>query len=53
MSIATVYDPLGFASPLLLPGREMNQELCKLKLDWNEKLPRELCDNGRVGEKGL
>ena len=24
-SIATVYDPLGFASPLLLPGREVNQ----------------------------
>ena len=23
-SIATVYDPLGFANPLLLPGREIN-----------------------------
>ena len=32
-SIATVYDPLGFASPLLLPGREINQELCRLKFD--------------------
>ena len=30
-SISTVYDPLGFASPLLLPGREINQELCKMK----------------------
>ena len=41
-SIPTVYDPLGFASPLLVPGREMNQELCKLKFDWNENLPEEL-----------
>ena len=34
-SIATVYDPLGFASPLLIPGREVNQELCKLKYDFS------------------
>ncbi|XP_073237467.1 uncharacterized protein [Porites lutea] len=52
-SIATVYDPLGFASPLLLPGREMNQELCKLKLDWNEKLPRELCERWKSWREGL
>lgn len=52
-SIATVYDPLGFASPLLLPGREMNQELCKLKLDWNEKLPRELCEPWKSWREGL
>ena len=32
-SIATVYDPLGFASPLMLPAREINQELCRLKVD--------------------
>ena len=42
-SISTVYDPLGFASPLLLPGREINQALCKLKFSWNDSLPEELC----------
>ena len=42
-SIPTVYDPLGFASPLLLPGREINQELCKMKLSWNDTLSEELC----------
>ena len=42
-SVATVFDPLGFASPFLLPGKEMNQELCKLNFDWNDKLPKELC----------
>ncbi|XP_028415653.1 uncharacterized protein LOC114539014 [Dendronephthya gigantea] len=41
-SIATIYDPLGFAGPLILPGREINQELCRLKLDWNCELPTEL-----------
>ena len=41
-SIATIYDPLGFASPLLLPAREINQELCRLKVDWNSELPRKL-----------
>lgn len=42
-SIATVYDQLGFASPLILPGRKLNQELCRLKFNWGEKLPQELC----------
>ena len=40
--ITTVYDPLGFASPLILPAREINQELCGLKFDWNCELPPEL-----------
>ena len=37
-SIATVYDPLEFASLLQLPGRE----LCKLKLSWDDNLPEEI-----------
>ena len=41
-SIATVNHPLGFASPLLLPGREINQELCKYKLSWDDNLPEEI-----------
>ena len=40
LSIATVYDPLGFASPLILPAREINQELCRLTFDC--ELPPEL-----------
>jgi len=42
-SVATVFDPLGFESPLLLPRKAINQELCKVKFDWNDKLPEELC----------
>lgn len=52
-SIATVYDPLGFASPLILPGREINQELCRLKFDWDEKLPQELCTRWKEWRDGL
>lgn len=52
-SIATVYDPLGFASPLLLPGRAVNQELCKLKFSWNHTLPEELCLRWRKWREDL
>ena len=52
-SIATVYDPLGFASPLLLPGREINQELCKLKLSWDDNLPEEIRHRWRKWREGL
>ena len=52
-SIATVYDPLGFASPLLLPGKEINQELCKLKFSGNDNLPEELCVHWRKWREGL
>ena len=52
-SIATVYDPLRFASPLLLPGREINQELCRLKFDWDEKLPDQLCSRWRTWREGI
>ena len=40
-STATVLDQLGFASPLLLPGREINQELCRQTFDWDMRLPEE------------
>lgn len=52
-SIATVYDPLGFASPVLLAGREINQELCRMKYDWNEDLPPDLLRRWREWQEGL
>jgi hypothetical protein len=41
-SVASIYDPLGFSSPLILPGKEINQELCKLKYSWDDELPADL-----------
>lgn len=43
-SIAVVYDPLGIASPFLLPGREIHQELCRRKISWDEVLPSDLSE---------
>ena len=51
-SIATIYDPLGLVGPLILPGREINQELCRLKYDWNDRLPDELAVKWRDWKKG-
>ena len=52
-SIATIYDPLCLVGPLILPGREINQELCRLKYDWNDRLPDELAVKWRDWKKGL
>ena len=52
-SIATIYDPLGLVGSLILPGREINQELCRLKYDWNDKLPDELAVKWRDWKRGL
>lgn len=52
-SVATVYDPLGFASPLLLPGREINQELCHRRYDWDENLPPDVLASWVEWKEGL
>ena len=50
-SVATAYDPLGFASPLLLLRKEISQELCRLELSWDNNIPEEFV--GESGEKAL
>ena len=35
---AKLYDPLGIISPVFLPVKLIFQELCKLKVDWDEPL---------------
>ncbi len=36
---SSIYDPLGFASPFVLKSKAIFQELCRVKVDWDEKLP--------------
>ena len=31
-----MYDPLGFASPFILPAKRLLQQLCKDKVKWDE-----------------
>ena len=37
--ISSVYDPLGYAAPFLLPGKMIVQLLCKLGLGWDDQIP--------------
>lgn len=37
--ISTVYDPLGFISPLTIPAKILIQELWKEKFEWDDPLP--------------
>ncbi|CAH8492880.1 unnamed protein product [Dicrocoelium dendriticum] len=39
--VASVYDPLGLISPVLLPAKLLLQGFVKRKLDWDEPLPAE------------
>lgn len=39
---ASLYDPCGFVSPLLLPAKSLLQEICDRKIKWDANLPEEL-----------
>ena len=42
---ARFYDPLGLLSPVVLPFKCMFQEICQLKIGWDEALPESLSSN--------
>lgn len=46
--VASVYDPLGMAAPMVLPGKRFLQELCRIGHCWDEKLPKERLTAWRV-----
>ena len=39
--VSSVYDPLGFAGPFLLPAEALLQDLCRMKLGWDDVIPEE------------
>ena len=41
--ICSVYDPLGFISPCILPAKLIQQDLCRRKFGWDEPVPE--CSN--------
>ena len=41
-TINSVYDPLGIVSPLILTGKQILQDLCCQKVDWDDPLPDEI-----------
>ena len=41
-TISSVFDPLGFISPVILEGKMILQEMCRGNLDWDDPLPEVL-----------
>ena len=39
--MSSIYDPLGLLSPVILPVKVILQELCRLKLGWDDTIPDE------------
>ncbi|XP_006813138.1 uncharacterized protein LOC102800684 [Saccoglossus kowalevskii] len=49
--VASVYDPLGFAAPFVLPAKRILQELCRVGYGWDEKVPEDQLSNWREWRK--
>ncbi|KAK2879287.1 hypothetical protein Q8A73_007303, partial [Channa argus] len=37
--VSSIFDPLGFLAPIVLPAKKILQDLCRRKLSWDEQLP--------------
>ena len=47
-NVASVYDPMGLISPLILPARVMIQNSCKDGLSWDQELDQNMCDKWKI-----
>ena len=48
--LASVFDPLGFLTPILMNGKRIFQEACRQKISWDEEIPKEM---GHTWEKWI
>lgn len=39
--VSSMYDPLGFVAPVILPAKSLLQSLCKRKYGWDEEISEE------------
>lgn len=39
--ISSIYDPLGFVAPLILPAKIILRDLCRKRLDWDDRISPE------------
>ncbi|XP_078371484.1 uncharacterized protein LOC144655144 [Oculina patagonica] len=39
--VSSVYDPLGLVAPFVLPAKRLLQDLCRIKLEWDDPIPSE------------
>lgn len=42
-TIATMYDPHGYAAPYVMKAKMLLQEMTAMKLEWDDPLPTHLC----------
>lgn len=40
-TVSSIYDPLGFAAPFILPAKVILQDLCRKNLGWDDAIPEE------------
>ena len=40
-TVSSVYEPLGFIAPFVLPAKILLQDLCRKGLGWDDKIPEE------------
>ena len=41
-TVSSIYDPSGYVAPVTLKGKQILQQMCKDKLDWDSPLPESL-----------
>ena len=39
--ISSIYDPLGFVAPLILPAKAILRDLCRKGWEWDDRIPLE------------
>lgn len=46
-NVASIFDPIGLCTPVLIPGKKLFQETCRLRLGWDDTLPTKIQDSWR------
>ncbi|XP_030836004.1 uncharacterized protein LOC115921870 [Strongylocentrotus purpuratus] len=52
-TVCSLFDPLGCASPVLLPAKHLLQTLCRLGLGWDETIPPDLLKKWETWKREL
>ena len=52
-TLASIYDALGFISPVLLIGKILFRNLCDLRIPWENEIPQEIEDKRVKWVNGL